>query len=212
MAQIGNDAVEVEPVETDNVGSLASLILPELPGCDDVMVRQQLGHALREFCRETDACVMQRNYNYADGRYSHDGRVFVLGGAPSGMEIVSVLDVQSCGRSLPFSVLNYPVLSVAVRGWLGEDDSCLVKFSVAPMAGGEECPKWFKDRYAEAIAAGAMFNLLSMSNKRWSDPQRAAQYGGRYQEAIGEAAYRRMCGGAVDGGSASAVPAGGIFM
>lgn len=212
MAFIGDNAIAVEPVETDNIGSLATLVMAELPGVSDIMVRQQLGFALREFCRETDACVIERVYRYCDGKEFPDGRVFPLAGAPSGMEVVSVFDLQSRGRSMPFDVRDFPVPSVVAHGWLCEDDHVCVKFSVAPKAGGEDCPKWFKDRYAEAIVAGAMFHMLSMTGKAWSDPQRAAQYGGKYHEAIGEAAYRRIGGSAINGGPASAVPAGGLFM
>lgn len=212
MAFVGDNAIEIEPVETENLGSLAWLVMAELPGVSDVMVRQQLGFALREFCRETDACVIERVYRCCEGRELPDGRAFPLAGAPSGMEVVSVLDVQSRGRSMSFDVVDFPVPSVVAHGWLCEDDHVRVRFSVAPKVGGEDCPKWFKDCYAEAIVAGAMFHLLSMTGRGWSDPQRAAQYGGKYHEAIGEAAYRRIGGSAINGGPASAVPAGGLFM
>lgn len=212
MALVGDNATEIEPVETDNIGSLARLMLSELPGCDDLLVRQQLGFALREFCRETDACVMEHVYCHAEGRALPDGHEFVLTGAPSGMELVTVLDAQVRGRSVPFDVRDYPVPTVTVHGWLCCGDKVKVRFSVAPKAGGEDCPRWFKERYAEAITAGAMFHLLSMTGKGWSDPQRMAQYGSKYQQAICEATYRRMCGSAVESGPANAVPRGGLFM
>lgn len=212
MALLGDEAVEIEPVETDSIGSLARLVLAELPGVSDVMVRQQLGFALREFCRETDACVVEQIYGCRACAELPHGRRFPLAGVPSGMELVTVLEARVRGRPVPFDVKDWPSPSVVVHGWLCDCDHVVVRFSVAPKAGGEECPKWFKDRYAEAITAGAMFHLLSMTGKGWSDPQRAAQYGGKYHQWIAEAAYRRIGGSAVESGPMSAVPVGGLFM
>lgn len=213
MAFIGDNAIEVEPVETDNIGSLANLMMAELPGVSDLMVRQQLGFALREFCRETDACVAECRYIYAMGQPLHGGlRGFPVANIPAGMALNTVLGVLVDGRHVPFDVIDGPVPLAVPKPWYCEDDHVVVKFSVVPKVGGESCPKWFKDRYAEAIVAGAMFHLLSMTGKAWSDPQRAVQYGGKYHEAIGEAAYRRIGGSAVAGETESAIPAGGLFM
>lgn len=208
MALIGESAIDMEPIETDNIGSLAQLILPELPGCGDLVVRQQLGYALREFCRETDACVVTHEFDFADGREMPNGaKCFHLCGAPSGMMVGKVLDVCCDGRSVPFETIGGHAPMVAVQSCYSASDKVSVRFSVYPKVGGEACPKWFKERYAEAITAGAMVNLLSMSGKAWSDPQRAAQYSAVYQGAIAEAAYERMGGGPMD-----AIPQGGLFM
>jgi len=223
MAFIGDNAIEVEPVETDNIGSLANLMIAELPGVSDLMVRQQLGFALREFCRETDACVLampteawpndclaeiDRATNWWGGRYN-------IPAPPQGMEIGTILELAlRDGKSVPFKIATvpHPYIFTPEYVYSYEDRMAIVRFSVVPKVGGEACPKWFKERYAEAIVAGAMFHLLSMTGKAWSNPQRAAQYGGKYHEAIGEAAYRRIGGSAVAGGTEYAIPAGGLFM
>jgi hypothetical protein len=206
MAYIGDNAIELEPVETDNIGSLAALVLPELPQCNDLMVRQQLGWALREFCRETDACVIEQP---CVAQMTPYGRcAFPITGVPHGMILGSVLDVSTHCGSIPFEVKDNPYPHVL--GYIAEGDHAVLKYSVYPKAGGEDCPKWFKERYAEAIVAGAMHNLLSMQ-RAWADSQRAAEYGAKYTDAINEAAYRRL-GSPADGGSESAIPCGGLFM
>jgi hypothetical protein len=213
MALIGESAIDMEPIETDNIGSLAQLILPELPGCGDLVVRQQLGYALREFCRETDACVVTHEYCFSDGEEMPNGaKCFHLCGAPSGMIVGTVLDVCCDGCSVPFDVFGEAMPKVAVQPYYGASGKATVRFSVYPKVGGEACPRWFKERYAEAITAGAMVNLLSMSGKAWSDPQRAAQYSTVYQGAIAEATYRRMNGGVMSSGLMDAIPQGGLFM
>lgn len=207
MSYIGDNAIEMEPVETDNIGSLASLILAELPECNDLIVRQQLAYALREFCRETDACVLSAPVKFRAHPHRW-GYSAPMPAAPQGMVVGTVLEVRACDISHGFKVLHDPDL-IYVSDYLGERHA-VVRYSVYPKAGGEVCPTWFKDRYAEAITAGAMYHLLSMSGRPWSDPQRAAEYGAKYTNAIAEAAYRR--GSPEDGGPESAIPCGGLFM
>lgn len=209
MAYIGNNAMEFEPVETENIGSLAALVLTELPECDDLMVRQQLGFALREFCRETDACVIEQPCMAKMTPFG--AYAFPIAGVPRGMILGTVLDVAIRGVSVSFSVMDHPYPHVVANGCVCEGDRAVLKYSVYPKAGGEDCPRWFKERYAEAIVAGAMHHLLSMQKRAWADPQRAAEYGAKYADAINEAAYRRL-GSPADGGSESAIPCGGLFM
>lgn len=209
MAYIGNSAAEVDPVETENIGSLANLIMPELPGCDDLMVRQQLGYTLREFCRETDACVIDQPCPAKPTL--HGDYMFPILGVPHGMVLGTVLDFSIRGASAAFRVFDTPVAHVVADGCVCVGDVARLRYSVYPKAGGEDCPAWFKERYAEAIVAGAMHKFLSMAKKPWSDPQRATEYGMQYANAINDASYRRL-GAATDGGSESAIPCGGIFM
>ena len=210
MAYIGNNAIEIEPVETDNVGSLGALMLAELPGCDDLMVRQQLGYALREFCRETNACVLEVPV-YAECD-KHSSQVIPLPSAPQDMVVGSVLDVKICGGHVSFKVRDVPYPHIhIVSAYISKGDVVTVRFSAYPKVGGEMCPTWFKDRYAEAIVAGAMHNLLSMQKRPWSDPVRATEYGAKYADAIAEASYRSL-GSSAQGGAENAIPCGGLFM
>ena len=209
MAYIGDSAIKFKPVETENIGSLASLILSELPDCDDLIIRQQLGYALREFCRETDACVIDQPcmaQMTPFGVYA-----FPVVGVPNGMVLGSVLNFTVRGASVPFEVKDYPTPHIVANYCVCEGDRAVLRYSVYPKAGGEDCPRWFKERYAEAIVAGAMHHLLSMQKRPWADPQRAVEYGAKYADAINEAAYRRL-GSAAYGGAESAIPSGGLFM
>lgn len=208
MSYIGPNAIEIEPVETENIGSLAALVMPELRQCDDFIVRQQLGYALREFCRETNACVVEQPVKFE--AHPHEwGYSAPMPAAPQGMVVGSVIDVSECGYPRNFEIRHNPD-RIHISDFYGSSRS-QVRFSVYPKAGGEDCPKWFKERYAEAIVAGAMHHLLSMSGRPWSDPQRASEYGAKYVDAVAEAAYRST-GAAAQGGPESAIPCGGLFM
>lgn len=209
MAYIGDNAMEVEPVATDNLGPLAELILPELPGCEDLMVRMKLGAALREFCRETNACVVTMP---AKVICNDKGYCYIhTPPAPEGMVVGSLLSVKNYDGTL-VEWGDWDInRGMVVIGRGARDEFVNVSYSVCPKAGGEACPEWFVERYAEAITAGAMYKLLSMTGKVWSDPNRAAQYGAEYADAISEASYRST-GSQLAGGAESAVPQGGIFM
>ena len=205
MAYIGDNAVELEPVKTDTLGPLAKLILPDLPGCDDLVVRMKLGAALREFCRETNACTITMPL------VVQEHGVIPIPAAPGGMLVNTVLDVVCNGYTVPFRVEDGYVQRIVVLRGAGEGDIAQVKFSVYPKAGGESCPEWFVERFAEAITAGALHKLLSMTGRPWSDAQKAAIFGAEYTDAIAEASYRSL-GSQLSGGSESAIPQGGLFM
>lgn len=209
MAYIGDNAIEVEPVATNNLGPLAELILPELPGCDDLMVRIKLGAALREFCRETNACVvtMPAKVIHNDKGYDY----IYAPPAPEGMVVWSILSINNFDGTLVERGNGYVGRGIIVIGRGARDEFVNVSYSVCPKAGGEACPEWFVERYSEAITAGAMYKLLSMTGKAWSDPNRATQYGAEYADAISEASYRST-GSQLAGGAESAVPQGGMFM
>lgn len=205
MGIIGDNAIEMEPVATDNLGPLAKLILPDLPGCDDLVVRMKLGAALREFCRETNACKFTVRMTVMEGG------VVPIPTAPNGMVVGTVLNVGSSDDyGVRFEVSDRVPPRIITSG-VEEGDEVLVQFSAYPKAGGEGCPEEFIERYAEAITAGAMHKLLTMSGRPWSDPQKAAIYGAEYADAISEASYRSL-GSPFGGGSESAIPQGGLFM
>lgn len=209
MSYLGDNAMEVEEVSTNNLGSLAELILPELPGCDDLIVRMKLGASLREFCRETNACLITMPAKIIPNDNGYD--YIHVPPAPNGMVIGSILSIKNFnGTSVGWGEGDMSRGMIIIgRGARG--DFVNVTYSVCPKAGGEACPEGFVERYAEAITAGAMQKLLSMTNKPWSDPNRAALYGSEYADFISEASYRSTCSQLV-GGTESAIPQGGLFM
>ena len=129
MSYIGDNAIEMEPVETDNIGSLASLILAELPECNDLIVRQQLAYALREFCRETDACVLSAPLRFREHprRWGYSAP---MPAAPQGMVVGTILEVRACDISHGFKVLHDPDL-IYDSDYLGERHA-VVRYSVYP--------------------------------------------------------------------------------
>lgn len=209
MSYLGDNAMEVEEVSTNNLGSLAKLILPELPGCDDLVIRMKLGASLREFCRETNACLITMPAKIIPNDNGYD--YIHVPPAPNGMVIGSILSIKNFNGTLVGWGEGDMSRGMIIIGRGARGEVVNVTYSVCPKAGGEACPEWFVERYAEAITAGAMQKLLSMTNKPWSDPNRAALYGSEYADFISEASYRSTCSQLV-GGAESAIPQGGLFI
>lgn len=209
MQYLGDNAIEVEPVAIDNLGPLAKLILPELLGCDDLVVRMKLGAALREFCRETNACVITMPAKIISNQHGYD--YIPVPPAPEGMIVGTILSIKNFNGTLVEWGEGDMSRGMIIIGRGARGDVVNVTYSVYPKAGGEACPEWFVERYAEAITAGAMHKLLSMTNKPWSDPNRAVLYGSEYADFISEASYRST-GSQLVGGAESAIPQGGLFI
>ena len=210
MAFVGEVSTELSPIEVENIGSFADLILSELPACDDLLVRQKLAATLREFCRETDACVARQSFVAHDAPRAWPD-MFSISCVPCDMILGNVLDLTYDGRHIAFKV-DYERKVVFANERPAHDVHVEITVSVVPAPGGEKCPKWFKKRYAEAICAGTLYHLLSMTKKPWSDPTRAVHYGNAYRNAIAEASYQRVSNDILVGGVASAIPCGGPFM
>ena len=206
MAFIGDDSTELEQIEVENIGSFANLILSEIPVCNDLQIREKLASTLREFCRETDACTVRQNF-VAHG----NPHVFQIACVPTGMVLGNVVDLTYDRRHVAFRT-DAERLSVVADERAAHGVRVEITASVIPAPGGEKCPKWFKRRYAEAICAGTLYHLLSMTKKPWSDPTRAVQYGTTYRNAIADASYQKISNDITMGGVASAIPCGGPFM
>lgn len=206
MAFIGDNSTKLNPIDVENIGSFANLILSEVPVCNDLIIREKLASTLREFCRETDACTVRQDLFVHGNQH-----VFQVTCVPMDMVIGNVLDLTYDGRHVSFRT-DTGNMTVIADERAAHGVHVVITVSVVPAVGGEKCPKWFKRRYAEAICSGTLYHLLSMTKKPWSDPNRSVQYAMNYRNAIAEASYQRISNDISMSGSASAIPYGGPFM
>lgn len=199
--------VEAEPLEASHLGELASQIISQLPGCPDVLVRQTLQRVLRDFCRDTGAFTCSYSTAMEDGKSSYQVK-----GIPADTVVDCICRVTINDRVVPekfgYSISFGSVISVNLRSSsYSSDDTLNVIFCVVPKIGAETLPSWFIEKFGDALNDGAMFNLLSMSGRPWSDPQRAAQFGIQYSNARSTAAFRRIDGSqAANGDDVSIIP------
>lgn len=170
----------------ESVASLAENVVFRVPGCSDLMVRKTLQSVYQDFARLACCFVAwQKVVQEADEGDYHVRAMF------SGMYVSAISDVKLDGRSLKrdkeyevFNVGNAP--SIRLRGFL--EGPCVrdhrfdprfarhdlkptlaVRTIEQPNYNTEKAPRWFLERYGEALVAGTLAKLFGMTNRPWSD-------------------------------------------
>jgi hypothetical protein len=76
-----------------------------------------------------------------------------------------------------------------------DTDALQVKVTFYPDWDSDVLPENYMTRWGDAIRAGAMSTLMSMSNRHWSNPQRAAEEHARYLTLFNDAIKERYTKG-----------------
>ena len=213
-------AAEWERPEFDSVPSLAENAVWRLPGCDDTVLRKTLQEIYRDFCKRSAALRTWRKINL-EPHTAHYMVAPILSG-----EIDCVTRVlrdglyplrQRCEWSVsgnpPFIDLPFAKRIVASDTAVEDvpPEFVLVEAVEIPHIGEERAPKAFLRRYGDAIVDGALFRLMSMTNRPWSDPEQARQHGIAYSNALSEARLRSANGGpAANAGQSFALDMSGM--
>ena len=87
----------------------------------------------------------------------------------------------------------------------GEERFLAVECLEMPNSGSERVPKWFIRKYGDAISAGALVRLFSMTGKAWSDPAQARIELGRWEGYVAGARLGSMSGSPSGNGRFNAV-------
>ncbi len=207
---------EVTPVEFVNLGTLADDMIYRLPGCADVMVRRTLQSVFREFCTVTWAMRATVKIPLIAGERSY--RIII----PSQTYILNVVGVWRGETRHPMTggrdysiVTGSPVTLHLPSAPIQEeqDEGVLIEVEVAlvPTRGSEDVPMWFADRYSDALISGAMFRLLAMEGRPWSDKAQAAMESIAWQNALSSASVKSISGSQSGGIRLDAVNYGGML-
>lgn len=174
---------EATPVDILNLGTLAEDMVAYLPGCADLMIRKETQKVYRDFCEKTTALrvVVQKTLVLDTTEYTLT--------IPYACTIDSVYKVYMGETIKSASKLtegsDYTLEDGEVQKIVIEEGFTLnIKPTDAPIylyvycilrpeIGGEECPLWFLNKYADAITNGTLARLHGMSNKPWSDTRQA---------------------------------------
>ena len=214
---------ERELPEFESIAALAEKLVYRLPGCDNEMIRRQLQDTYRDFCRLSSCFTLPREMEIEDGE-----RHYPVPSLFPGTYVDSVTEVWLDGRKL-FAPRDYvveigrtPVIclshrnvpdgqgdrerELAASGELSDrshgcDRHLRVTAIEIPKNGSERAPRWFYDKYGDAIVSGALSKLFAMTGKAWSDPAQATTENVRYENFLTEARVRSAY--APDGGSGS---------
>lgn len=184
---------EIEDVELESIADLAEQMVFRLNGCTPTMIRKMLQIAYADFARVTCCFTTEYEFETEEGELCYpvsstipkmfvdticavwlDGRRLVcpsqyrtalIGGTPT---------ILFNDRALTdFCTDDYLVRHPEYADREYEPQKVRVRIVEMPKMGSEVAPRWFLDKYGEAIVAGALVRLYGMTNKPWTDAAQA---------------------------------------
>lgn len=188
---IYNDTVE--DIELESIADLAEQMVFRLNGCTPTLIRKMLQIAYSDFARVTSCFTSEYDFEtekdeliypisatmpkmfvdsigavWLDGRRlscPKQYRTSVFGGVPQVMLNERVMTDYYTPEELERrpDLENRPYHPQMVR----------VRIVELPKMGSETVPRWFLDKYGEAVVAGALVRLYGMTGKSWTDAAQA---------------------------------------
>jgi len=204
---------------------LYPLMEPELPSCPEPLILQALRKKTRQFCQDTDVwreqlkdidlVAGQRDYVLnpsfdAEIRKIVEVRINTAENRAAGYRGAEVKSQyymfhgelsQRLGVNLQPNTLT---LDESLEPSASETGGLEVKVSLAPLLMAGQVDQDFLQKWCEAIIGGAMFYLMTMPRKKWSDPQKAGLYLVDYNKGISRARRENVVGQNLQGGDLSA--------
>lgn len=199
-------------------------ILPMVPGCPDTLIKNNVRAAVIELCERSSVYQLELDPLTTVGNiYEYDLE------APSGTTVQKILWVTHAGKDVePLTstlleqripkwregngVPEYYVQQGSSLVWLvpiptsTSASSTIVRAVLKPTHTSTACDDGVMNDYRDTIINGALFRLLRIPNKEWSDLQGASVYGSLFNE--GTVIAERKARGA-DAGVARRVRYGG---
>jgi hypothetical protein len=183
-------------------------ILPMVPGCPDSLIQNNIRAAVVELCER--ASVYQQELDpltTVANIYEYDLE------APSGTSVQKILWVTHAGVDL--EPITSSLLEQRIPKWRTEAgvpeyflqqtsslfslapvpaatavSSTVIRAVLKPSHSSTACDNDVMNDYRDTIVNGALFRLLRIPNKDWSDIQGASVYGQLFNQGV-EAAERR---------------------
>jgi len=198
---------------------LYPLMEPELPSCPEPLILQALRKKTRQFCQDTDTWREQLQ----DIALVAGQRDYVLNSSFDA-EIRKIVEVrirqspaadydgilvdhgryvfhgelsQRSGVNLSPNTLTFDATFIPSYNVVG---GLMVKVSLAPFLMAGQIDQDFLQKWCEAIIGGAMFYLMTMKGKKWTDPQKAGLYLVDYNKGISRARRENVVGQNLQGG------------
>lgn len=175
------------------LAELKPLVVPKLTGCPDSMVLAEIRAAWRRFCADTEAWRANMEVDLAPKR-----ALFLLplpaGGDVAIVRLVDVWVEQNGHENRPHPAEyrlagDWGAPALIFRNDLPEEGTLVVRASIAPLPALEDppCDPELLHRFAENIAAGAVWKLAGMGGRPWSAPEQAAEARNEYMQGVARA-------------------------
>ena len=186
--------------------SLITEVLPYVPGCPDSLIETNLRSATIELCEKSKAFTFDLDpLNSISGEYEYEFD------QPSGTDVHQIMWMTYDGNDLdpisPRSLeLNYPdwrdrsgtptvfLQKTSDSFWLvpvpNSNKEILINVALKPTRTTNNIDTEFSNTYRDGIIYGAVYRLLRMPSKQWTDPVAAADYFNLFQAEVTDAELR----------------------
>ena len=186
--------------------SLVKEVLPYVPFCPDTLVESNLRSATIEFCERSKAFVLDIDpINTIAGVFEYDFDI------PTGTEVHQVLLMTHDGHDMdpisPRSLeLNYPdwrnrtgnphvyLQKTPTTFWVvpvpSGSKELILSVALKPTRASNNIDTTVANTYRDAIIYGALYRLLRMPNREWSDVGAAQEYLFQFTQEIQQAELR----------------------
>ena len=151
---------------------LLPAVIPQLPGCDELLVKSELLKSARTFAKETESLIELQSETIT-GKISEIALDPDIAGT-----VLRVYSVIDDGQKI--DPLDYEVDPVAMKITFNQESGAdgkvrLVKlyYAMMPKIATDDLPEDWLNRYGDGIAALALFSLMNHPNKPYSNPQAA---------------------------------------
>lgn len=190
--------------------SLVKEILPYVPLCPDSLVEQHIRAATIEFCERSKAYILDMDpFNTTAGVYEYDFDI------PVATEVHQVLYMTHDGNDMdpisPRSLeLNYPdwrnrtgsphvyLQKSTSLFWIVPVSSgskeVIVSVALKPTRTSTNIDSTVSNQYRDAIIYGALYRLLRMPSREWTDIGAAREYLAQFNNEIVQAELRARGG------------------
>lgn len=190
--------------------SLIKEVLPYVPLCPDSLVEQALRSATIEFCERSKAYILDMDpFTTTSGVYEYDFDI------PTGTEVHQILYMTYDGQDMdpisPRSLeLNYPdwrdrtgnphvyLQKTPTTFWVvpvpSGSDQLIVSVALKPSRTSNNIDTTISNTYRDAIIYGALYRLLRMPHREWSEIGAAQEYSFQFSQEIKQAELRARGG------------------
>jgi len=190
--------------------SLVKEILPYVPLCPDALVEQHIRAATIEFCERSKAYILDMDpFNTTAGVYEYDFDI------PVATEVHQVLYMTHDGNDMdpisPRSLeLNYPdwrnrtgsphvyLQKSSSLFWIvpvpSGSKEVIASVALKPTRTSNNIDSTVSNQYRDAIIYGALYRLLRMPGREWTDVGAAREYLAQFNNEITQAELRARGG------------------
>ena len=186
--------------------SLVKDVMPYVPGCSESLIETTLRSATIEFCENSRAYTFDLDpITTVSGIYEYEFD------QPTGTDVHQILLATYDGHDLdpisPRSLeLNYPdwrdrggtptvyLQKTSDTFWLvpvpNSNKQLIMSVALKPSRTTNSIDTEFSDNYRDGIVYGAIYRLLRMPAKEWTEPMAAADYFNLFQSEVASAELR----------------------